>query len=125
LEERKTILGWLINLQQLLIILLDNKFKAWMAATEAMISNGSATAKVLEMNTGQLVHLEMAIPFVHQFMSQLCDLHSIAKQRRSVKINGEYSKDLILMLNFLKIANAGISLNSIAFRWPTHIYRSY
>ncbi len=28
------------------------------------------------------------------------------------------------MLGFLKIANKGISLNSIAFRQPTHIYRS-
>jgi hypothetical protein len=28
------------------------------------------------------------------------------------------------MLDFLKIANAGISLNSIAFQQPTHIYWS-
>jgi hypothetical protein len=72
-----------------------------MAAIEAMISNGSATAKVLETNIGQLAHLKMAIPFVHHFMSRLCNLHSIAKQRRSVKINGKYSKNLLLMLHFL------------------------
>ncbi len=29
-----------------------------------------------------------------------------------------------MMLGFLKIANKGINLNSIAFRQPTHIYRS-
>ena len=29
-----------------------------------------------------------------------------------------------MMLDFLKIANSGISLNSITFRLPTHIYRS-
>ena len=45
-------------------------------------------------------------------------------KRRSIKINGEHLKDLELMLQFLKIANGGISLNSIAFRRPTHIYRS-
>jgi hypothetical protein len=33
-------------------------------------------------------------------------------------------KDLRMMLGFLKIANKGINLNSIAFRQPTHIYRS-
>jgi hypothetical protein len=87
-----------------------------MAVIEAMISDGSATVKVLETSIWQLVHLEMAIPFVHHFMSPLRDLHSIAKQRQSVKINGEYSKDLLLMLNFQKNASAGISLNSIAFR---------
>jgi hypothetical protein len=91
-----------------------------MAAIEAMISDGSATAKVLETNIGRLVHLRMAIPFFNHFMSQLHDLHSIAKQRQSSK----YSKYLLLMLDFLKNANAGISLNNIAFRWLSHIYRS-
>ncbi len=65
----------------------------------------------------------MAIPFVHHFMSCLRDLHSTAKQQRSVKINVEYLKNLQLMLGFLKMANNGISLNSIAFRQPTHVYR--
>jgi hypothetical protein len=41
-----------------------------------------------------------------------------------VKINGEQFEDLKLMLNFLKMANKGISLNSITFRRPTHVYRS-
>jgi hypothetical protein len=109
------ILGWLINFRQLLIILLDNKFKAWMAAIETMINNSTATAKTLETNIGWLVHLRMAIPFVHHFMSCLQDLHSTAKQRQLVKINGEYTKDLQLMLGFLRMANNGISLNSIAF----------
>jgi hypothetical protein len=75
------ILGWLIDFHQLLIILAENKFKAWMAAIETMINNGTATAKKLETKIGRLVHLEMAIPFVHHFMSCLQDLHSTAKQR--------------------------------------------
>jgi hypothetical protein len=41
-----------------------------------------------------------------------------------VKINGEYRRDLKMMLGFLKIANNGINMNSITFRKPTHIYRS-
>jgi hypothetical protein len=32
LDERKTILGWLINFRRLLIIFPDIKFKAWTAA---------------------------------------------------------------------------------------------
>ena len=81
LEETKVILGWLIDFRRLLIIPPDNKFKAWMAAIETMINNSTATAKTLETNIGWLVHLRMAIPFVHHFMSCLQDLHSTAKQR--------------------------------------------
>jgi hypothetical protein len=109
LDETKTILGWLINFQWLLIILPDIKFTAWTTAIETMIKDGTTTAKTLETNIGQLVHLGMAIPFVHRFVSPLRDLHSTAKQRRSVKINGKYLKDLQLMLGFLKMANDGIS----------------
>ncbi|MBM4076045.1 MAG: hypothetical protein FJ267_10410, partial [Planctomycetes bacterium] len=124
LEETKMILGWFIDFRRLLIILPDNKFTAWTKAIKDLINKGSATAKVLETNIGRLVHLGMAIPHIHHFMSRLRDLHATAKRRRSVRINGEYLEDLKLMLNFLENANNGISLNSIAFRRPTHIYRS-
>jgi hypothetical protein len=46
LEERKVILGWLIDFCQLLIILPDNKFKVWSTAFEKMISDGSTATKV-------------------------------------------------------------------------------
>jgi len=83
-----------------------------------------STAKDIEANIGCLVLLGLAIPFVHHFMSQLKDLHTTAKRRRFIKINHECLKDLEMFLRFLKFANDGISLNSIAFRRPTHIYRS-
>ena len=41
-----------------------------------------------------------------------------------MKINGKQFEDLKLMLNFLKMANKGINLKIIAFRCPTHVYRS-
>jgi hypothetical protein len=71
LEERKMILGWIINFWQLLNILPDNKFKAWTIAIENMINKGTTTAKTLKTNIGRLAHLGMAIPFVHYFMSCL------------------------------------------------------
>jgi hypothetical protein len=79
LEETKTILGWLIDFRRLLIILPDNKFTAWTKAIEDILNEGSATAKILETNIGRLVHLSMAIPSIHHFMSRLQDLHSTAK----------------------------------------------
>ena len=71
LEETKTILGWLIDFRRLLIILPDNKFTAWTKAIQDMINKGSTTAKILETNIGRLVHLGMAIPSIHHFMSRL------------------------------------------------------
>jgi hypothetical protein len=124
LEEPKMILGWFLDFCCLRITLPDNKFKAWTSAIEKIIQEGSATAKEIEQNIGRLVHLGLALPFIHHFMSRLRDLHLTATQRRSVKVNGEYAKDLRMMLGFLKIANEDISLKSIAFRQPTHIYRS-
>ena len=52
LDETKTILGWLINFQWLLIILPDIKFTAWTTAIETMIKDGTTTAKTLETNIG-------------------------------------------------------------------------
>jgi hypothetical protein len=102
----------------------ENKFVAWPEAIRKMIKDGASTAKEIKANIGRLIHLGLAIPFVHYFMSRLRDLHSTVKRSRSIKINYECLKDLETFLGFLKIASDGISINSIAFRRPTHIYRS-
>jgi hypothetical protein len=107
-----------------LIRLPKNKFIAWSEAIRKMIKDETSTAKEIKTNIGRLIHLGLAIPFIHHFMSRLRDLHTTAKRRRSIKINYECLKDLEMFLVFLKIANDGISLNKIAFRRPTHIYRS-
>jgi len=124
LQEIKTVLGWEIDFRRLLIKLPENKFIAWTTAIKTMLDEGSSTAKNLETKIGRLVHLSTAIPFIHHFMSRLRDLHTKAVKRRSVKINGECYKDLEMMLEFLKMANDGIRMNSITFRKPTHVYRS-
>ncbi len=80
-KELKTIHGWFINFRQLRIQLFDNKFKAWTASIKIMIKEESSTAKEIEQNIGRLVHLGLAIPSIHHFMSRLRDLHTIAKRR--------------------------------------------
>jgi hypothetical protein len=88
-----------------------------------MFEDGTSTVKILKTNIGRLVHLGLKIPLIHHFMSQLCaDLNTRAKKRQNVKIKGKYRKDLTMMLGFFKMANNGISLNSIAFIKPTHVY---
>ena len=81
LQEIKMILGWKINFCQLLVKLLENKFIAWTAAIVKMLKEGTSTAKNLKTNIGHLVHLDMAIPFIHHFMSRLRSLHLTAVKR--------------------------------------------
>ncbi len=78
LEEQKMILGWFLDFCCLWITLPDNKFKAWISAIEKIIQEGSAMAKEIEQNIGRLVHLGLALPFIHHFMSRLRDLHLTA-----------------------------------------------
>jgi len=124
LKEQKVILGWLIDFCQLLIRLPENKFVAWSEAIRKMIKDEASMTKEINANIGCLVHLGMAIPFVHHFISRLRGPHTTTKKRRSIKINYECLKDLEMFLGFLKFANDRISLNSITFRRPTQINRS-
>ena len=66
----------------------------------------------------------MVLPGIHHFMSRLRDLHFRAKNRRSININKVCLDDLDLMLFFLRKAREGIDMNLLAYRSPTHVYRT-
>ena len=124
LEETKTILGWYFDFRRMRVSLPENKFTAWSKSISDILSNKVVSAKELEMNIGRLVHLSLVLPFVHHFLSRLRELQRRAKNRRQVKVTEIYAEDLKLMLFFLEKAKNGVSLNQIAFRKPTHVYRS-
>jgi hypothetical protein len=124
LEERKTVLGWLIDTRRLLLSLPNNKFVAWTEIISSVLTRGTTTAKEMESIIGRLGHIGMAVPFVHHFLSRLRDLQKRAKSRRTININEECHNDLHFMINVIKIAHSGISLNIIVYRRPTHVYRS-
>jgi len=124
LEETKTILGWVFDFRRLLISLPENKFTAWSETIQTILDNGRVTAKELERNIGRLVHLGLVLPHVHHFMSRLRELQRRATNRRQIKVTSIYAEDLKLMLFFLREARDGIDMNLIAYRKPTHVYRS-
>ena len=124
LEETKTILGWYFDFRRMRVSLPENKFTAWSKSISDILSNKVVRAKELEMNIGRLVHLSLVLPFVHHFLSRLRELQRRATNRRQVKVTEIYAEDLKLMLFFLEKAKNGVSLNQIAFRKPTHVYRS-
>jgi hypothetical protein len=127
LEETKMILGWLWDFRQLKISLPINKYNAWSAAISKMINDKMTTTKDLDTTIGRLTHVSMIIPFVHHFLSRLWELLQRSKRnrRRSTHITAICLDDLRLMRDcFLANAHAGISMNQIAYRCPTHVYRS-
>jgi hypothetical protein len=124
LEEQKTVLGWLLDTRCLLVQLPKNKFAAWTNLIKMVIQQGTTTAKEVESIIGRLGHLGMAIPFVHHFLSRLRNLQVWAKSRQSIPIMDNCWRDLDLMINIIKIAHNGNSMNIIVYWHPTHIYRS-
>jgi hypothetical protein len=110
LEERKTVIGWLLDTRHLLVQLPKNNFVAWTNLINAIIQRGTTTAKEVKIEIRQFGHLRMAIPFVHHFLSRLRCLQTRAKSRQSIPIKNECRK--------------GISMNMIVYRRLTHIYCS-
>jgi hypothetical protein len=70
------------------------KIKVWTISIKKMIDEQSATAKKLKQSIGRFVHLGLAIPVVHHFMSRLRDLQFCATKRRSIKIKGSTKRTL-------------------------------
>ncbi len=112
-RSKKNVLGWLLDTRRLLIELPKNKFVVWTNLIKMVIQQGITTAKEVESIIGHLGHLGMAIPFVHHFLSRLCNLQVWAKSRQLIPINNECRRDLELMINIIKIVHNGISMNII------------
>ena len=74
LKEIKMILGWLWNFRRLTISLPLDAYIAWTGEINKMIKERSMTTKDLESTIGRLTHMSIIIPFVHHFLSRLCEL---------------------------------------------------
>ena len=81
LTEIKMILGWEFNFRRLKILLLENKFIAWMKDISKLLDNGTTTAKALESMIGCLGHLALVVPDIHHFLSRLRELQRMATHR--------------------------------------------
>eukprot|EP00957_Ditylum_brightwellii_P005987 453313-Ditylum_brightwellii.AAC.1 len=108
----------------MMITLPENNFKAWSDAIKLYLKKKTTTATELDSMIGRLVDLGMVLPHVHHFMSRLRELFGMLKKRSCIKIRGDCLEDLRLMLVFLEKASEGVTLNMIAYRKPTHAYRS-
>jgi len=119
LSESKIILGWLLNFRTMTISLPENKFIAYSRTISDMIERGWMSKVKLESNMGRWTHLGNVVPHIFHFFSRLRLLLKRLQNRRQLNIN-----DLKFLLSVLEKCREGINMNSIAYRRPTHIYRS-
>jgi len=125
LEEVKTILGWVVNTRSLSISLPDHKLHSWITDIDSIISKKKSSFQVLETLLGRLNHVACIFMPMRHFMGRLYKALYRAKSKLSwTTLSTLEIEDLALHKEFLLYANRGISLNIIAFRKPTHIYRS-
>jgi hypothetical protein len=106
------------------IALPKNKFTAYSWVIMDIIDRGWMSKGELETNIGCWVHLEQVIPFTHHFLSRLCFLLWCSEKKRKVAINEQCKADLEFLQTALEKCRDGVDLNSIAYRHPTHTYRS-
>jgi hypothetical protein len=124
LEETKTTLGWTLDTRRLLISLTMEKYSAWAATILFVIITERISYAVLETLVGRLNHVCFLIPTARHFMSRLRWLLQSSGSGRRIPLKPQVLADLRLWLRFLELAHEGISLNMIAFREPTHVFRT-
>jgi hypothetical protein len=124
LSEVKTVLGWTLNTRSLTISLPEYKVMDWLREIDTICLAKRVHFKTLESMLGRFNHVAYMLQPMHHFMGRLYRALLRAKARAgwTVLSSNELS-DLNIHSEFLHYAKRGISLNNIAFRKPTSIYR--
>ena len=124
LEEVKTVLGWTLDTRRLLIGLTMEKYSTWAAAVYFYLIVESVRYEELETLVGRLNHVCFVIPLARHFMSRIRRLLDKSPRGRRTRLRPQVLADLRLWLGFLSLAHAGLSLNLVSFRAPTHVFRT-
>jgi hypothetical protein len=120
--EVKTILGWIVDTCHLLLLLPPNKVCAWFDSVQAMLEDPSkGSYEHLDTLSGQLNHCGFLILQARHFMGRIQAAKYSASKRRHTWLLLDVQLDLKLWLAFLASAGAGIDMNTLTFRHPTHV----
>ena len=123
-EEKKVILGWMINFKALTVSLPQNKHNTWKRGIFQVLRTGKTSCKELKQMIGRPVHLGFDLPSVHHFMSRPRELLRRSASRRAISLNASVVADLDLMLFCLDEAKARVDMNIFSYRKPTKVHRS-
>jgi len=120
----KCILGWEINTRSISISLPPNKHRNWSAQIAIILSSKRVSSKELEILIGRLNHCASILPPMRYFLGRLRFTLLRSSKSNWTTLSLSEKSDLYLMQNFLDYAKNGVSMNTIVFRKPTHIFRS-
>jgi hypothetical protein len=128
LEERKLILGWLIDTRRFKLFLSPEKSKEWIHDIKALITTKRCTTKQLESTIGRLNHTGTIIHIGRYFLTRL--RHRLKKNNHKHKhqnfdlLNWDI-KDLQLWVFFLShLTHQGVSINNICLSKPSAVVYS-
>ncbi|KAL9179582.1 hypothetical protein ACHAXT_008872 [Thalassiosira profunda] len=121
LKELIIFLGWLINTRAFTIALPKEKASAWIRSIVEVINKPSAQWQELATLVGRLNHACYVIPSARHFINRIRRAQELADKYRSIRIDDETKRDLLLWIDLLRKASGGISINNIVYRKPTCI----
>ena len=123
-SERQIVLGWEIRTREFKVSLPADKHRAWKDNLEKIIATGMASREETESLIGRLNHASYVIPLSRHFLNEIrrkCLGAPEAKKRQSIRFSLEEIQDLKLWVDFLDVARAGMSINTLVVRTPTRI----
>ena len=120
LDEIKIVTGWGIDSRRFLVFLTDDKEAAWSSSISNIIEKGFSNFNEIESLVGRLNHCGYIIPLARHFLHPIRNLLYRSPKRHIILHQHEVTY-LKLWQRFLTYAKAGISINNVVYRRPTHI----
>ncbi len=102
-----------------------DKYTSWRQDKQKYHFFWKNTKSTMETLIARLNHVAYLMDMLRHFMSRLWMALHRTQLHKFTFLKSSKKDDLDFMLYFLKIAaSKGVSLNSLSFRNPTHIYHS-
>jgi hypothetical protein len=120
--EVQNVLGWTLDTRRLLIILPDDKSIAWTNDTMAILALRTVSAEELESLIGRFNHVSFLIPLSRHFLVRFRRRLSTKRAaNQQITISKPEQEELQLWVEFLALANRGISMNCVTHRRPSQL----
>ena len=115
LKEITTFPGWLIDYCRFIIALPISKWIAWSSSINQLKTKRIVTYQDLSTLIGRLYQVFFIIRDARHFMSNLCQMETIARRKTKFNISRRTLDDLDLWIEFLESAKYVISINRVIF----------
>jgi hypothetical protein len=118
----QNVLGWTLDTRRLLVILPNDKFIAWTGDMQKILKSNRVTFKGLDSIIGRFNHVSFLIPLSRHFIVRL--RRRIQQKKASaqeITLSKAEREDLLLWIDFLAVANAGISMNRVTQGRPSQL----